>query len=115
MAWPAVPAVGGRVNVKFEDCEDDAWSVVVKLVEAFPKRSCPMLLAEPRVKDPGIVTGMPDLPMTTAVEEAVPRFRVPAPSTVTAPSPSSPELLTVNMAWAVRVTEPKRQRTPRSR
>jgi hypothetical protein len=93
-----VPKVGGRVKVRLEAWEDDACSVVVKLVEAFLKISCPVLLALPRVKVPGIVTGMPELPMTTAVEEAVPRFSTPAPSMVTAPSPSSPELLTVKRA-----------------
>jgi hypothetical protein len=111
----------GRVKVKLEAWEEEAWRMVVKLVEAFLNKSLPVVLAEPRVRlpttvmDPGTVTGMPDLPMMTAVEEAVPRLNAPAPSTVTAPSPSSPELLTVNIACAVRVTEPRRQRTPRSR
>jgi hypothetical protein len=35
------------------------------------------------------------LPMTTAVEEAVPTLSVPALSTVTSASPNMPELLTV--------------------
>ena len=115
IACPAVPAVVGSVKVRLDAWEEEACKMVLKLVEAFRKISCPVLLAEPRVKAPGIVTGMPELPMTTAVEEAVPRLNAPAPSTVTAPSPSSPELLTVNIACAVRVTEPRRQRTPRSR
>src|ERR1035437_7154049 len=80
-----------------------------------------MVLAEPRVRAPliatfpGIVTGVPVLPMTTAVEEAVPTLSVPALSTVTSASPNMPELLTVNMALAVRVTDPKRQRTASNR
>jgi hypothetical protein len=63
-----------------------------------------VVLAEPRVKvpltarDPGIITGVVELPMTTAVEEAVPRFRVPELSTTTSASPNKPELLTVTRA-----------------
>src|ERR1035437_998836 len=121
MAWPVVPAVGGSVKVRLEAWEEDACRMVVKLVDAFLNRSWPVVLAEPKVKAPltakfpGMVMGVLELPMTTAVDEAVPRLRVPALSTVTSASPNMPELLTVNIALAVRATDPRRQRTPINR
>ena len=96
-----MPVALGRVKVRFEVKDGEACSRVVKLLDAFLKSSWPVVLAEPRVKVPltakvpGIVTGVEELPMTTAVDEAVPRFRVPEPSTTTSASPNKPELLTV--------------------
>src|ERR1019366_9705547 len=59
-------------------------------------------------EEPWMVMGMPALPMTMLVDEAVPRFKAPTPSTVTAASPDRPDLLTVSMAWAAAVIDRKR-------
>ena len=119
IAWPEVPAVLGKVKARLEVWEEDDRSRVVKLFEALLNKSWPaVVLATPKVKAPLMavgpckVTGAPPLPMTTPVEEAVPMLSAPKPSTLTSASPDKPELLTVSMAWVVRVKDNRRKKIP---
>ena len=76
----------------------------------FPTVTVPLT---PRV--PIIVTGEVVDPISTLVEDAVPRLKVPDASTVAALLPISPELLTVKSAWAVNVKEPMKKSMASSR